>query len=639
MRLINAAKLIRWRQVEFEVFPEYRVPERYAILSHRWVDGQEVSLQELTSRDGKVFWDATQKSGYYKLERAAAAAVDYRCDWLWCDTCCIDKTSSAELTEAINSMFRWYRDSFLCFAVLTDIDPTQKGQFTQSVWFTRAWTLQELIAPTKLIFFDNTWDKMGTKHELADAIVTRTRIDKDVLIGQKRLDRINVAQKMSWAADREAGIVEDIAYSLLGIFDVNMPMLYGEGRKAFVRLQEEIMQRNADQSIFIWFPNEPQTPSGHGRQVKNLFASSPADFRQCDRLQQQNQRKKAFGINNLGLDIELTLRPVALDTYLAYLAVESGGPNYLASLTLEIDPETGYLCRSGSSLKTILLEKAGPQIQQTKRVTILRAASSRQQHSTNSLFGFHLINPRNSLHLINDWDPVNDWDLGKWDLGLSSDLYRFVIPSGVAASIAMLKLFLTRNIVLLIQLGFDFDFNPCCHISKFVLDFSERFGRRSKLEEEDNDPRFNWLYSIPQSKWAPGLKHEHTEADDPITTRRYWICKSIDRQDFSATIPTSLTKPHTNLSVRFSVLPQSNREWAFEIDTPSTLHALPHEHGVSIVNVKAEAAQEALRRHTPGPDDPSAFQRRSTIHHDPTAGLRRSFLSPGSNTRSDTSSM
>lgn len=637
MRLINAANFIQSGQLEFEVFPEYRIPEKYAILSHRWVEGQEVTLQEMTSRDQNVSWTARQKSGYYKLQRAAATAVDYRCDWLWCDTCCIDKTSSAELTEAINSMFRWYRDSFLCFAVLTDIGPAHRDVFMRSVWFTRAWTLQELIAPTKLIFFDTNWDKLGTKHDLAQEIADRTRIDKDVLLGQKRLERITVAQKMSWAADRQAAVVEDIAYSLLGIFDVNMPMLYGEGKRAFLRLQEEIMQRNADQSIFIWFQNEPSTPSRHGRQIKNLFAASPADFKQCDRLQQQNQKKKAFGINNLGLDIELTLRPIALDTYLAYLAVESGGPNYLASLTLEIDSETGFLCRSAASLKRVL-EKAGPQIQQTKRVTILRSASSKQQCSTTSLFGFHLPNPSNSLHLINDWDPVNDWDLGKWELASSPNHYRFSIPRGVAASIAMLKLFLTRNVILLIQLSFDFDFNPCCHISRFVLDFHERFGRRNKLDEEENDPRFNWLYSIPQSQWVTDMKHEHTEADDPISARRYWICKSTDRQDFSATIPTSLTKPHTNLSVKFSVLPQSNREWQFEIDTPSTLHAMPHEQGVSIVNVKEEAEREALRRRTPDPDDPSAFQRRSTIHHDPMVGMRRNMLGVGIN-RTDTSHM
>lgn len=633
MRLIDADALAKRGDVKFEVWPEYAIP-KYAILSHRWGD-HEVTLQELTSKDPHEYWFATQKTGYHKIYRAAVTAVDYKFKWLWCDTCCIDKTSSAELSEAINSMYRWYRGSDLCLAQLSDFPSFDVPIFTQSVWFTRAWTLQELIAPPKLIFFDNTWKSIGTKHQLVDAIAQRTRIDRDVLNGDKRLEKITVAQRMSWAADRVAGRTEDIAYSLLGIFDVNMPMLYGEGKKAFLRLQEEIMQRSADQSIFVWFPAGDSSTIGL-RQTGHLFATSPADFAQCHRLQQQNQKKKAFTINNLGLDIELTLQPTGLDTYLAYLAVESGGPNYLASLAFEVDPETGLLCRTGSSLERIH-KRAGPQMQQTRRVTVLRSASTRHQHSTAALFGFHLATKPSTLRLVNNWDPMSEWDLGEWQLGDSPNHFRFFIPPGVTASIAMLTLSLSQRVTLLIQLGYDFDFNPCCHISKMTLDFQERFGRRSKLDAGEDDSRFAWLNSIPSTQWVAGMRHQYTEVVDPLTTQRYWICKSVDRQEFTATIPTHLTKPHTNLAIKFSILTHSNREWQFEIDTSSMPDFLHQSGNISIIDVKADAEQEVLKRRTPDPDDPAEYLRHASYKDHKMEIKMKGLLGPGMNARMDTS--
>ncbi|KIO05949.1 hypothetical protein M404DRAFT_509198 [Pisolithus tinctorius Marx 270] len=193
--------------------------------------------------------------------------------WLWVDTCCIDKRSSAELSEAINSMYRWYQNSQRCYVYLGDVDdsafPT-KQDFSRPgwvngwpEWFSRGWTLQELIAPAALEFFNKNWVSIGRKQDLTAALKDITQIPEEVLKDAGVLvsgsttsgERPLVAHIMSWAADRRTTRVEDRAYSLMGLFDVNMPMLYGEGSKAFQRLQLEIIRVSSDHSIFAWNPN------------------------------------------------------------------------------------------------------------------------------------------------------------------------------------------------------------------------------------------------------------------------------------------------------------------------------------------------------------------------------------------------
>ena len=612
MRLIETEPLWKYGIVKFQSFPENELP-KYAILSHRWLSNdQEVTYQELTDPNLLATTNPHLKQGYRKIQDAAVAAANYECPWLWCDTCCIDKTSSAELSEAINSMYRWYQECALCFAYLADF-PDKVDPFTKSEWFERAWTLQELVAPPKLIFYDCRWTEMRNKHELADLIAKRTRIDKDLISMRKGLDRFTVAQKMSWAADRKASRTEDIAYSLLGIFDVNMPMLYGEGDKAFIRLQEEIMHRNADQSIFVWFS---------GASSRRLFASSPSDFAQCGALQQQSRKKKAFGVNNLGLDIELELKPSGLNTYLAQLAVESSGPSHLANLNLEIDPETGYLCRTGSSLRTPWHPR-NPLVGQTRRVTVLRSASNKSPPRAPSpmllqtpsprprpgalpLYGFHLINDRNPLTLVNRWDPQQQWDLGRWSRGPAPQQFIFTIPHGVSASIAMMKLALPRALSpVLIQLAFDFDFNPSCCVSRIKenIDFWDRYRRRTTGGPEEDNKLFGW--TEVSTTWTTYLRHQVTEIKDPFSDQGLsWITKSVDRQEFSTTIPAYFTKPHTNLVVKFSPREDGGKEWQFEIDSSNVdLRDVPD---IEIMDVKSENEQEVMRRRM-DEDDPMGF--------------------------------
>lgn len=196
-------------------------------------------------------------------------------------TCSIDKTSSAELSEAINSMFLWYQKAGICYAYLSDIEWFQHScdiydcyqTLRLSRWFTRGWTLQELLAPAHVKFMSSDWRALGTKLQLCDTIVKITGVSGNALLGQALSD-FNVAERMSWASRRQTTRLEDLAYCLLGIFDVNMPLLYGEGGKAFLRLQEHILERSEDYTIFTW---QAATNTGD----LPLLASAPSDFKEA----------------------------------------------------------------------------------------------------------------------------------------------------------------------------------------------------------------------------------------------------------------------------------------------------------------------------------------------------------------------
>lgn len=245
--------------LEMRDFTADNIP-KYAILSHRW-DEEEITLQDVENGLGQT------TKGYKKVERCCARARADGFQYVWIDTCCIDKTSSAELSEAINSMYRWYWDAAVCYAYLADV-PTRHAVVSDSLWFSRGWTLQELIAPPTVIFLDEQWRDLGTKETLEEAISSRTLIPASVLRSGPR--GASIAQRMSWAAGRQTTRLEDQAYCLLGIFEVNMPLLYGEGERAFIRLQEEIMKISDDQSLFAW-----RSDHDHG----GMLATEPAAFR------------------------------------------------------------------------------------------------------------------------------------------------------------------------------------------------------------------------------------------------------------------------------------------------------------------------------------------------------------------------
>lgn len=252
MRLLNVETL----KLE-EFFDENDVP--YAILSHRWED------EEVTFRDIQDVEAASTLKGFEKIQNTCHQARKDGIQYAWVDTCCINKANSSELSEAINSMFRWYQKSKVCYAYLSDVDSLEN--FTKSVWFTRGWTLQELIAPSDVRFFDHIWRPLGDRKDRRIDLLARTGI---ATLWNVPLMEYSIAQRMWWASNRVTTRPEDMAYCLLGIFGVNMPLLYGEGSRAFIRLQEEIIKQVDDQSIFAW-PMLSTEPCG-------LLAPSPKVF-------------------------------------------------------------------------------------------------------------------------------------------------------------------------------------------------------------------------------------------------------------------------------------------------------------------------------------------------------------------------
>jgi len=275
MRLLNTSSLT------LEVFGNWNAP-KYAILSHMW-GKEEVTFEDL---DRGKYYD--RLGGWPKIKSAAEIARKEGYGHIWIDTCCIDKSSSAELSEAINSMFRWYREASICYAFLSDVSsPADDEAVGNSRWMTRGWTLQELIAPPRIDFYDSLWSRIGSKcHEKESArfveILSRaTGIRNEILLGGD-LAMMSVAQRMSWAAKRQTERPEDRAYCLMGLFDVNMPLLYGEGgQKAFFRLQEEILKSTDDETLFAWrWKMEPAVRhiSQEAPPFSGLLAPDPSCF-------------------------------------------------------------------------------------------------------------------------------------------------------------------------------------------------------------------------------------------------------------------------------------------------------------------------------------------------------------------------
>jgi len=353
MRLLNVHSL------QLEEFFHLRDPPPYAILSHTW-DETEVAFQDLKSRSARYH------RGFHKINFACLQAIEDGLQYIWIDSCCIDKSSSAELSEAINSMFHWYGRAAICYAFLSDVlvaepqlltlvedghfegrehDTFFSSQLARSRWFTRGWTLQELIAPPKIEFFGSNWISLGSRDKLSRCISTITRIPENALGVQSAalLTQFSVAERMNWAALRETTRIEDTAYCLLGIFGVNMPLIYGERENAFRRLQEEIIKTSSDHSIFAWsrtnFSSKPTFSAP-------FLAPNPKSFYSERRVIQQpwfQYSDDPYAISNLGLIIEL---PVSTST--------RGDPFCVLGCSFEDEPEgpIGLILKAWNSEQT-----------------------------------------------------------------------------------------------------------------------------------------------------------------------------------------------------------------------------------------------------------------------------------------------
>ncbi|KAI0191471.1 heterokaryon incompatibility protein-domain-containing protein [Xylaria flabelliformis] len=330
----------------------------YAILSHTWrgdhgnhevtfADFERLATELPGIEVNMEYFSSLYENKYPHLDKILGAcriARTFNLEYLWVDTCCIDKSRSAELDESINSMFSWYEGAEVCLVYLEDYMSIDKryidtDAFRQCRWFKRVWTLQELLAPQTVYFYDKSWDIIGDKPYLRALLSDVTHVETDFLEKRVSLQTASVAKRMSWAAGREATREEDKAYSLLGIFGVNMPLIYGERSKSFIRLQEEILKEIDDHSIFAWKedankrretvitkcgdPNceDPEcdasvcanprcrngtctTPGLAGRQIRGLLATSPNDFASSGNITSFPQAKAKEGhitITNRGI--------------------------------------------------------------------------------------------------------------------------------------------------------------------------------------------------------------------------------------------------------------------------------------------------------------------------------------------------
>jgi hypothetical protein len=268
MRLLNIDT------IRLEEFHGDSVPP-YAILSRTWgEDWEEIHYNDI---QGGRIGNHGPKS--FKLNGCCKQAKNDGYKYVWIDTCCIDKANAVDLSEAINSMFRYYQRAAVCYVYLADVPTADDLKFESSRWFTRGWTLQELVAPKDLSFYGSAWSFLGTKREKITSICKVTGIPRLLLLGLATLQEASVAQRMSWAANRSTKRQEDMAYCLLGLFDISMPMIYGESHQAFRRLQLEILRKIKDDSILAW--GLDMEPNQEAMVPGDFLAGSPADFMNC----------------------------------------------------------------------------------------------------------------------------------------------------------------------------------------------------------------------------------------------------------------------------------------------------------------------------------------------------------------------
>ncbi|KAM0715688.1 hypothetical protein Q7P37_009187 [Cladosporium fusiforme] len=351
MRLLNTETL------ELE---EFFNPPEYAILSHRWGPDEVTYERYLTQRDLKG-------QGYDKIVNCCRFARGRGRKYVWIDTCCIDKRSSAELSEAINSMWEWYESAHECYAHLADVTAPLPGTANASLsfsrigifdtkdshaseWFSRGWTLQELLAPRILIFCADDWQVIGLKEDLGvlAEVSQITSIPERRLASHFSLTNSCVAEKLSWAARRVTTRDEDIAYCLLGLLGINMPLLYGEGKKAWLRLQQEIIRNTDDESIFAWQYGQD---SSYYPLEAGILAPKVSDFIHSGSVRLLDQYREPYTLTNKGLDLTVScVRTKGTRVYVIPLnctwsspAVDQ--PALRCSLAIRKERETGLFLR------------------------------------------------------------------------------------------------------------------------------------------------------------------------------------------------------------------------------------------------------------------------------------------------------
>lgn len=405
MRLLSTSSTQQASELQLVEFNPSEIPP-YAILSHTWGRG-EVLYNDV------INGTAPQREAFQKVHDACLQARADGYDYIWIDTCCINKVSSAELSEAINSMFAWYRDSNICYAFLNDLADDDHESFAECRWWTRGWTLQELIAPGNVIFFDRNWTKVGDKSTLGKQIAKITRISEDILTGKRSMGTASIANRMGWAARRTTTRPEDMAYCLMGIFSVNMPLLYGEGMRAFIRLQEEIMKYSTDQTLFAWVDKDAPDDKEYG-----LLAPSPQCFETTHLAISYDPQGKAapYTMTNEGISIQMLLRkaeqivhnnahyqmyngllscppPSFVDaTFLCVYLVKNGtSEDGYARIRASRLGEVPILITTDLTASESVLDKTADIISQRRQIYV-RPRPESQRPEIDSLYPWHFIN-------------------------------------------------------------------------------------------------------------------------------------------------------------------------------------------------------------------------------------------------------
>ncbi len=321
------------------------IPE-YVILSHTWGE-EEVTFDDISKSH------ASNMAGYNKIIGCCRLAVNDGFEWAWIDTCCIDKRSSAELSEAINSMYKWYWEAAICYAYLPDVcleHISWRKQVEASRWFTRGWTLQELLAPEVVEFYDREWQMLGTKSKLIEPIKAATNIEPTYISHREAIRGACIATRFSWAAMRQTTREEDQAYCLLGLVGVNMPMLYGEGKRAFYRLQLQIIAQTNEHSILAWqpLPDDWQSTA--------VLAPSPHYFAQSAQVRPMIARRtreaSTHEVTNSGLRITLPCISIG-ERMIALIDCEREMPPTRVGIWLERLDNGTYQRQPGSQLAVL----------------------------------------------------------------------------------------------------------------------------------------------------------------------------------------------------------------------------------------------------------------------------------------------
>ena len=270
--LLTTKSLLKKRDFIKDVIRTYF---QYAMLSHKWELPNEALFPDLTN--GVFSPDAPAR--FSKLQNICKIAQCHGLDWAWCDTCCINKDSTAELDEAIRSMFRWYRESALTIVYLSDVAGFAHQDLMKSKWFKHWWTLQELLAPRVVRFYDKTWTPCVRGPEYNHKLVPQwlDLLEKATGIPVVALQEFapgtkNPRERLRRASSRSTTRVEDLGYCLFGIFDVALQPQYGEGEKAFWRLLLELIRATQDISLFDWV--------GKHIERSTLFPLNPYGFRE-----------------------------------------------------------------------------------------------------------------------------------------------------------------------------------------------------------------------------------------------------------------------------------------------------------------------------------------------------------------------